>query len=185
MVATERIDPARLVAIKGSRMVCDPIIVDERSTSTATNPAAKIRTAIRQERYQHAIETPTYEPIRKAGWGEAALLFSSLSLVEKPPRDVRDMYRWSVRKLCREVLGMDQPELPDVARDVEPPSDRLARRLEDTRKSIKVARDEHYLEHHYDPECSVPKAFWTEWHPGPASREQMDPTDYQPAPVDI
>jgi len=173
---------ARLTAIKGSRAVTDPVVVHKPAlASDEYGLSETMREAIHQERIKNGLETPTDEPIRKVGWAETCVLFSSLSLVQKPPADVRRMYQWTFRKLNVETFGRSGDDLPEQARSAAPLPEHLKPRLEDTRQAIKIARDEYYLANHYDSEHCVPKRFWTEYHTGPASREAMDPVDYEPA----
>lgn len=165
-----------VTAIKASRAMLDPLIA--QSDHRAFGPADHVMESIRAERIAQAMDTPTDEPIKKAGWTETALMFSSVSLRAPLTAEATDMYLWAFRKFLEDVRGLALDELPPVARQATPLDDHVQHRLEDARKRIKVARDKWYLENEYDPDCAVPKAFWTEWHPGPASRADHDPVDY-------
>ncbi len=171
------LDRAALAAIKAARALSDPIIVAPRAASAAAcNPRERLQDHITAARFQQALATPVDDPIRRATWPETALYLSTVSLVRPLDADGTALYRWAFRRYLVDVAGVAPEDLPAPA-DVDPPAAHLRRRLETLRKRIKVSRDEIYLETEYDPDCGVPKAFWTDWHSGPASG--YDEADYQ------
>lgn len=167
---------AEITAIKATRSLSDPIV--GKSAPSAVGPAEHVLESIHSERMGQAMDTPTDEPIKKAGWTETAFAFSSVSLAASLTPEATDMYQWAFRKFLEDVRGVESAELPPFAAG-SPPDEHVQHRLEDVRKRLKVARDKWYLENEYEADCAVPKTFWTEWHSGPASRNEYDPLDYE------
>jgi len=181
MVDLDRIDYGELSMIKLSRALTDPIMVDRRGTGNGYGPDSAVVADIRQARMLQNMETDVDVPIKRATWPETCSVFSSLSLAVPLTADATDMYMWAFYKYLTGVRGLDEDELPEPAASAEPPDEHLREKLESLRKQIKVDRDTWFIENAYDPEWSVPKAFWTEWHSGGAF--DYDDVDYEASPL--